>query len=69
MSNLKHMTPAQLRKEIAYLSFRRGELMQQAKDLEAQAEELQKEAAERRRKQGDLGQRECWARIYLAKTE
>ncbi len=76
MSDLKHMTPAELRKEIAGISNWRAKKEAEAKALEARAASLRQSADEEDRAAGELrrrahnmGQREAWARTYLAQKE
>lgn len=66
MSDLKHKTPAELRAEIASISKWRAAREAEACEKEAQAEALKREAAELRVRSHNMGQREAWARIYLA---
>jgi hypothetical protein len=67
MSNLKHMSQDELRKEISSIAGRRSDLIFQAEALEAQAAEILRSAATKRRTSHNHGQREAWARIYLAR--
>lgn len=66
MSDLKHKTPAELRAEISSISKWRADREAEACRKEAQAEALKQEAATLRVRSHNMGQREAWARIYLA---
>ena len=73
MSDLKHMTVVQLREEIASISKWRANKEVEATGMEDRAERLRKEAdseeaaaTELRRRSHNMGQREAWARIFLA---
>lgn len=67
MSDLKHMTPDQLRQQIQSLSTARENLKTNWEAKERKIEELQQEIDDLRKKFHDWGQRETWARIYLAR--
>lgn len=73
MSDLKHKTPAELRDEIVSISkWRAGKEAEavareeRAAHLRRQADEEVAAANELRRRAHNMGQREAWARIYLA---
>lgn len=66
MSDLKHKTPAELRAEIANISKWRAGKEAEAKEKEARAASLLVEASQLRQRAYNMGQREAWARIYLA---
>lgn len=68
-SDLRHMSAGQLRLEVSRLSRRRAELLVDAMILEDKAAELQEKAGRNRRLYHNLGQRESWARTYLARKE
>ena len=69
VSNLKHQTPDQLRMLISWCVRVRDGHEASWKAKEAQIEELQQQIAEHRRLHHNIGQKECWARIYLARSE
>lgn len=68
-SDLKHMSEGQLRQEVSRLSRRRADLLAEAMMLEDKAAELTERAGNNRRQYHNLGQRESWARTYLARKE
>lgn len=68
MSDLKYMSPGLLREEIASISKWRATKEAEAALLEAKAEEMKQQAASLRLRAHNMGQRECWARIYLARS-
>jgi prefoldin subunit 5 len=67
MSDLKHRSIEDLRAIVFSCSKRRAELEISWQDMERQIEDLKKEIAEKRHSYHNLGQREAWARIYLAR--
>lgn len=76
MSDLKYMTAAQLREEIASISRWRTTKTAEAQahegraaNLRAQADEEMRSADELRRRAHNMGQREVQARIYLAQKD
>lgn len=69
MSDLKHMSKDELRNEIKRISSYRGDLKMQFLACEAEADRLLKRAGSLRKKHHDVGQREAWARIYLARMD
>lgn len=76
MSDLKYMTSAQLREEIAGISRWRATKEAEAKahegraaTMRAEADEEIRSADELRRRAHNMGQREAQARIYLAQKE
>lgn len=66
MSDLKHMTLGELRQEISSISSWRARKEAEADDLDRRAEDMRKTASELRSRSHNMGQREAWARIYLA---
>lgn len=66
MSNLKHKTDDELRSLIAWCKRKREDLLADAARKEAEAEALVAEAARLRHDQHNIGQKEVWARYYLA---
>lgn len=66
MSDLKHMTVDALRAEIQSLSRYRARLESEWCAAERQIESINKEIAAKRKKHHNAGQREAWARFYLA---
>jgi hypothetical protein len=66
MSDLKHRTADELRQEIAGISRWRNQKMAEAVSKEKKAAELIAEAAMLRQRAHNMGQREAWARVYLA---
>ena len=69
MSNLKHQTPEELRRLIAWCVRVRAGHENSWKAKEAEAERLRDEAAEHRKTWHNIGQKEAWARIYLARSD
>ena len=67
MSDLKHMSADDLRAEILSLSKCRGKYEATWQAHEAAIRDLESRIAELRKKHHNLGQREAWARIYLAR--
>jgi len=65
-SDLKHKTPAELRDEIASMSKWRAQKEAEAAKLEQDAAAMVAEASSLRTRAHNLGQREAWARMYLA---
>lgn len=69
MSNLKHQTPQQLRSLIAWCESKRGE-QDRLKQFFLEEVEKNRELAEKAgRNSHNIGQKEAWARIYLARKE
>jgi predicted RNase H-like nuclease (RuvC/YqgF family) len=66
MSDLKHMSVDALRAEVSSLSRYRNRLESEWTAAEQQVETIQRDIAAKRQKYHNLGQRESWARIYLA---
>jgi hypothetical protein len=66
MSDLKHRSVDELREEIASSVRYRDRLEREWTGLEAHIERLKVDIASLRRKHHNAGQREAWARIYLA---
>jgi predicted nucleic acid-binding Zn-ribbon protein len=66
MSDLKHRTADELREEIASVSRYRARLEREWKDLEERIVQMQDEVKVLRSKHHNFGQKEAWARIYLA---
>jgi len=66
VSDLKHMPVDALRAEVQSLSRYRSRLETEWLAAEKQIESIQKEIAAKRQKHHNAGQREAWARIYLA---
>lgn len=69
MSDLKHKSVEELRAIVWSTSRRRAELEKSWQSMERQVEDLQKTIAEQRKTYHNLGQREAWARTYLARKE
>lgn len=69
MSDLKHRTADELRRVIRSSETYRASLQASWEKAEVEAAELLKLAADRRQKFHNAGQREVWARIYLARKE
>lgn len=69
MSDLKHRSVEELRGIVFSCSFRRTQLEKSWQSMERQIEDLQKAIAEQRKAYHNLGQREAWARTYLARKE
>lgn len=69
MSNLKHQTPEELRATIAWCVRVRAGHENSWKAKEAEAERLRAEAAEHRKTWHNIGQKEVWARLYLARSD
>ncbi|QJD54304.1 hypothetical protein [Aminobacter phage Erebus] len=66
MSDLKHRSPTELSALIFQSAKYRDGLEAQWKAKEAQIETLKVEIDELRKKHHNAGQREAWARVYLA---
>lgn len=66
MSNLKHLSVDELRGEVHRISTYRAKLECEAQINEEAARILVKSAGDLRVKAHNAGQREAWARIYLA---
>ena len=66
MSDLKHRSVDELREEIASSVRYRARLEHDWAGLEAHIERLKVDIDSLRRKYHNAGQREAWARIYLA---
>jgi hypothetical protein len=69
MSDLRYQTPDQLRFVIARSVAYRADQLAAAEMAEEQAAALLAAAAEYRKKYHNVGQRETWARIWLARKE
>lgn len=69
MSDLKHMTVEQLRAEVRSLTSARARYARQWELMEEEIVELQGKIKDLRTKSHNLGQREAWARTYLARKE
>ena len=76
MSDLKHRTPEALRRTIQWCErtkaendAKRADKLAQVADLEAEIEEIRKEVSELGRMNHNIGQKEVWARKYLAEKE
>lgn len=69
MSNLKHKSAEELRAIVWSTSRRRAELEKSWQAMERQIEDLKTLVAEQRKAYHNLGQREAWARTYLARKE
>ncbi len=69
MSDLKHMSVEQLRAEVRSLSSARIKLESRWMANGVEIERLHAENKDLRSKHHNLGQREAWARIYLAKKD
>ncbi len=66
MSDLKHKSVEELRVIVASTVSYRAEQERLWQRKEADAAELVEEAKQHRKRWHDAGQREAWARIYLA---
>lgn len=66
MSDLKYKSVEDLRQEIASIERYQARLYKEAAIAETEAKRLSFEAAEKRVKAHNAGQRMAWARIYLA---
>lgn len=69
MSDLKHRTPEQLRNLIDWCQRTRNSNQEAWLQKEAVAQQLLDEAAELRKKYHNIGQKESWARYWLATKE
>lgn len=69
MSDLKHKSIEDLRGIVFSCSFRRKQLEKSWQAMERQIEDLKASIAEQRQQYHNLGQREAWARTYLARKE
>ena len=69
MSDLKHHTPDELRNLIRWCEAKRAENDHLRKVKRAQIDLLEQEVAELGRKNNNIGQKEVWARIWLARKE
>lgn len=69
MSDLKHKSAEELRSVVFSCSLRRRQLEASWQAMERQIEDLKAAVAEQRQQYHNLGQREAWARTYLARKE
>lgn len=69
MSDLKHRSPDELRDLIRWCQSKRQTQAAQSKLKRTLAEKLLREAAELDRLDHNIGQKEAWARIWLARKE
>lgn len=69
MSDLKHQTPAELRSLIKWCEHRRKEHEVAIDRKKAEAARITQELAEHGKSIHNIGQKEAWARIYLARKE
>lgn len=69
MSDLKHRSVDDLRAIIRSCENKRAQHERSWKNKEVLIEQLRQEIAEHRKAYHNIGQREAWARIYLARKE
>lgn len=69
MSDLKHQSVEELRRTVDWCQRIRSGHENSWKHKEAEIERLQAEIAEHRRLYHNVGQKEAWARLYLAQKE
>jgi hypothetical protein len=69
MSDLKHKSAAELRNLVQWCTQKRASQKSEWEAKEAEVKRLMDEAAELRRLYHNIGQKEAWARVWLARKD